>query len=51
MAIIFLLAFAVCMGLIAFFGVKASRAARKAKMRQDMELLREVMSERKELSE
>ena len=47
MIIIFLLAFAACMGLIAILGAKASKAARKAKIRQDITLYHEVMSERK----
>lgn len=46
MVIIFLLAFAVCIGLIAICGAKASKAARKAKMRQDLALFNEVMAER-----
>lgn len=46
MIIIFLLAFAVCMGLIAIFGAKASKAARKAKIRQDVTLYKEVLAER-----
>lgn len=44
--IIFLLAFAATMGLIAFLGFKASKAARKAKIRQDVALYHEVMAER-----
>ena len=45
--VIFLLAFAVVLGIIAIGGAKASKAARKAKIRQDLELYHEVTSERK----
>lgn len=45
MIIIFLFAFAAALGLIAFVGAKASKKARKAKMKQDIELLREIASE------
>lgn len=46
MIIIFLFAFAIIMGLIAFLGFKASKAARKAKIKQDVELYKEIMSEK-----
>ena len=44
--VIVLLAFAATLGVIAFLGAKASKAARKAKIRQDMALYQEVISER-----
>ena len=46
MIIIFLLTFATVLGTIAFLGAKLGKAARKARMRQDIELYRKIMSER-----
>jgi hypothetical protein len=43
--VLFLLVFAVATGLLAIGGAKASKAAKKAKMRQDMEIYKELMNE------
>lgn len=51
MIILFLFVFAATLGLIAFGCAKLSKKARKAKMRQDTEIFREIMSELKKNSD